>query len=156
VREPENRRSVLKLMVERGVSSIEARSDDTPVLQVTYARVSFFRRTPVLGRLPEVLDTAELLAGSLEHHSAREPAGPLERQESQNEAPVAWSAPRPARRRTGQALVVGGVLLLTGLPGTVVYGLGGQPSSALAWLLVVLPWLGVGFLIAGVSRWRRS
>jgi hypothetical protein len=154
--EPENRRAVLELTVGPGASSIEARSDDAPILRIKYAGFSFFRRNPVLRHMPEVLDTAELLAGSLENHSVRGAAGPVQRHEPRGEAPTVPSTPRLARRRTGKALVVGGVLLLTGLPSTVFYGLGGQPSDGVMWLLTVLPWLGVGLLIAGVRRWRRA
>ncbi len=152
--EPENRRTVLALTVEHGVSSIDARSDDAPILQATYTRVSLFRGAFLLRHIQGVLEGVVLLADSLEHPAERV-AGAV-RHGQGSEAPAERSAARLPRRRRGQALILGGVLLLTGLPGTLFYGLGGQPSYVLMCILAALPWLGIGMLLAGVSRWRHA
>ena len=181
--EPEVRRTILGLLVDHAASSIEATLDEVPVLRVVYAPFSFFQRNLIPNGTQQLLDGIAMLADSLESHAARGAASgtgtervnpaserSAERSVGRGDADEgiaeSWTSPtlpatsslwrRLVTRRTGLALIVTGVLLLTGLPGTLVVGLGGQPSTPLTYSLAVLPWLGVGTLVAGVSVCRRS
>ena len=155
VRGPDTKRTLLALTEKDGVSTIEVSPDDESVLRIASEPLSFFRRDPFVERVSQVLEVASALAGSFERHAPQPHRGP---------EPVAKEAGLPAEpsgSRTGRSwgvagLIVGGVLLLFGLPGIVFYGLGGRPTPALGYVFTALPLAGMGMLVAGIVRWRRS
>src|SRR5947208_763989 len=105
VRGPDTKRTLLALTEEDGVSTIEVSPDDESVLRIVSEPLSFFRRSPFVEHVSQVLEVASALAGSFERHEPQPHPGP---------EPVAREAGFPAEpsgSRTGRSLGVAGLIV---------------------------------------------
>ncbi len=157
VRQPEIRKKVLSLIVGRHVASINASRDGEPsVLQIRYAPLYLLQYGLVLEGIPGVLNDVEALAVSLEEfrRSSAEAEGISSTEQNDTSAEAAGEIPTGmfGPRLIGPVLIITGFVLLSGIP----LSLWPQPNQLAAWLLVIVPWLGLGMLITGAIIYRRS
>jgi hypothetical protein len=162
VRDPEIRQKILALIIGRNVTSICA-DPDAAVLRLRFEPFYLLSWSSLLEDLPSILRDTQALADSLDAPHAEAPAiraqAAVERTYELRNVFAAGSQPvSGGPRLVGAVLILTGVALLSGVPGSLVASIAPQKQIVM-WFAVLLPLLGLGTLVEGIityQRWRCS
>jgi hypothetical protein len=157
VRQQPVSQQILSLVTHHHLAGIGADPQGLPgVLRFSYTPV-VFQSGRLLAGMPGALQEMEAFAVAVESSSmaSAQPASGSPRQaDSFVNAPPSSSAVAGGIRLKGLVLIMLGIALLSGVPASLVSAVVGQRGLLAASLITMLPWVGVGMIVAGVVLYR--